>query len=437
MSDFNGQWMHALARRLWPIHRSITGDGTRQTLKILQEQISELQINEVPSGAQVFDWIIPNEWNIKSAKLYGPNNEVVVDYANNNLHVVGYSIPIDTQLSLEELNSHLHSIPEQPEAIPYVTSYYHPNWGFCLPHNLRETLRSGTYRAIIDSSIEPGSLTYGDLVVPGKVKDEIFISTYVCHPSMANNELSGPVVTTALAKWIMSMPEHHYTYRFVFAPESIGAITYASHHLQHLKRHVVAGFQLTCIGDDRHFTYLASRRGNTRIDRISRRVLSSKPGFVEYSYLGRGSDERTYASALIDLPFVSIMRTRYGDYPEYHTSEDDLESVVTPSGLQGGFDAVKECIEVLESEPVLTATTYGEPQLGRRGLYHTMLNKNTSQEVALRTDVLAYSDGHHSLRDIEEILRVDAELISRTVSQLRQHGLIIAAMESASESRAI
>lgn len=426
--------MHDLARKLWPIHRSITGDGTRQTLRVLQEQISELRINEVPSGTQVFDWTIPNEWNIKSAKLYGPDNEVVVDYANSNLHVVGYSIPVDTQLSLEELDSHLHSIPEQPEAIPYVTSYYHPNWGFCLPHNLREKLKPGTYRAVIDSSLEPGSLAYGDLVVPGKVKDEIFISTYVCHPSMANNELSGPVVATALAKWVMSLPEHHYTYRFVFTPESIGAITYASHHLQHLKHHVVAGFQLTCIGDDRHYTYLASRRGNTRIDRIARRVLSSKPNFVEYSYLGRGSDERTYASALIDLPFVSIMRTRYGDYPEYHTSEDDLESVVTPSGLQGGFDAVKECIEVLESEPVLTATTYGEPQLGKRGLYHTMLNKNTSQEVTLRTDVLAYADGHHSITDVAELLGVSSQDVSTEVTELLSHDLIRMELEAIHES---
>ena len=419
-----GEYMHELARRLWPIHRSITGDGVRETLAILGEEIPALRVHEIPTGTQVFDWVVPNEWNIRSAQLIDPDGEVVVDYFDNNLHVVGYSIPVDTTVELDELQGHLHSIPEQPTAIPFVTSYYHANWGFCLTHEKRRELKQGLYRVVIDASLQQGHLTYADAVFPGAVSDEIFLSTYICHPSMANNELSGPVVATALARWIDSMPNRHYTYRVAFTPESIGAITYASTHLDHLKEKVVAGFQLTCIGDNRAFTYLASRMGNTRLDRLAKRVLSTRENVVEYSYLERGSDERTYSSAGIDLPFVSIMRSRYADFPEYHTSLDDLERVVTPAGLQGGFDAIRECIELLETEPVLVTTNFGEPQLGKRGLYHTMLNKYTSDEVMLRTNILAYADGQHSVADMAELFGESQDLISTMVLELKQHGLI-------------
>jgi len=422
--------MHDLGLRLWTIHRSITGDGTRETLRILQEYLPDVRIHEVPSGTQVLDWTIPNEWNIQAAQLIDPSGNVVIDYANSNLHVVEYSIPVDEELSLEQLQAHLHSLPQQPDAIPYVTSYYNPTWGFFLAHREREQLKEGTYRAVIDSTLEPGSMTYADLVLPGKVEDEIFISTYVCHPSMANNELSGPVVSTGLASWLIENPDHHYTYRFAFTPESIGAITYASKHLEHLKSRVVAGFQLTCTGDERHFTYLASRGGETRIDRVAKRILRRKPNLVEYSYLSRGSDERTYASAGVDLPLISIMRTRYGDYPEYHSSEDDLDTVVTPTGLQGGVDAVRECITVLEREPVLTGCTYGEPQLGKRGLYHPMLNRETSSEVMLRTNVLAYADGHHDIIDMSEIFGESVSRLKAVVAELVQHELLRCRNES-------
>jgi len=419
-----GHYMHELARRLWPIHRSITGAGVRETLQILQEELPDLKVHEVPSGAKVFDWTVPQEWVIRGARLIGPDGQTIVDLKDSNLHVVGYSIGVDTDMTLEELQPHLHSIPEQPDAIPFVTSYYHPTWGFCLTHEQRQKLQPGTYRAIIDAERIDGSLTYGELIIPGETTDEIFLSTYVCHPSLANNELSGPVVATAMAKWLQDLPTRHYTYRIVFTPESIGAITYASRNLDELKTNVIAGFQLTCIGDDRQFTYLASRNGNTRIDRIARRVLKGRPNVVHYSYLHRGSDERTYSSAGVDLPFVSIMRSRYADYPEYHTSQDDLEHVVTPEGLQGGFEAVQECIETLEHEPVLVTTTYGEPQLGKRGLYHTMLNKHTSDEVMLRTNILAYADGHHAVSDLAELTGEDEETISTMVQELIDHDLI-------------
>lgn len=419
-----GEAMHSLAQRLWPIHRSITGEGVRQTLAILKQEIPELVVHEVPSGTRAFDWTVPDEWEIRRAQLIGPDGEVIVDLADSNLHVVGYSVPVNCDFTLDELQPHLHSIPEQPDAIPFVTSYYHANWGFCLPHRVREQLGPGTYRAVIDSEHKPGSLTYGEVILPGETDDEVFISTYVCHPSLANNELSGPVVAAALVQWLSALPKRHYTYRVAFTPESIGAIAYASRNLDALKSNVIAGFQLTCIGDDRAYTYLASRNGHTRIDRIAKRVLSSRPNVVQYSYLERGSDERTYSSAGVDLPFISIMRSRYGDYPEYHTSLDDLTSVVTPSGLQGGFDVVKECIQQLENEPVLVTATYGEPQLGKRGLYHTMLNKNTSDEVMLRTNILAYADGQHAISDMAEIFEEDEETIREMTQELIDHDLI-------------
>lgn len=420
--------MHALARRLWPLHRSITGDGVRKTLAILQEFLPNLIVHEVPSGTPAFDWTVPEEWVFRGATLDGPSGERVIDAAENNLHVLGYSTGIDATLELAELQSHLHSVPEQPTAIPFLTSYYNRNWGLCLTHEQREALTPGAYHVTIDAGHQPGSLTYGELVIPGATTDEVFISTYICHPSMANNELSGPVVATAIAQWLAQTPRH-YTYRIAFVPESIGALVFTSQRLNHLKTHVIAGFNLTCIGDERAYTYLESRLGNLRIDRIARRALRSRPNARHYSYLHRGSDERTYCAPGIDLPVISLMRSRYGDYPEYHTSLDDLENVVTPTGLQGGLDFVRECIGELESEQVLKATQLGEPQLGRRGLYHAMLNKNTSETVMLRTNVLAYADGHHSIRDIAELTGSSEQQIAEIVAELHEHNLLTMDLE--------
>ena len=420
----DGAAMHALAWRLWPLHRSLTGEGTRQTLRIIQEVLPGLTIHEVPSGTRVFDWEVPDEWTIRGATLTGPDGEVVIDYADSNLHVVGYSVPTDITLSLDELQPHLHSIPEQPDAIPYVTSYYNRTWGFCLTDEQRKTLKPGEYHAKIDSTLAPGSLTYGELVIPGDSDDEIFISTYVCHPSMANNELSGPMVSTALATYVQSLPRRHYTYRFAFTPETIGAITYADHNLDALQRNVVAAINLSCIGDDRAYTYLASRNGNLRIDRIAKRVIADRPNVRQYSYLGRGSDERHYGAPGVDLPMISLMRSRYADYPEYHTSLDDLDSVVTPTGLQGGFDLVREVLDVMESEPVYYATQRGEPQLGRRGLYHVLQKKSTPEDVMLRTNILAYSDGHHAITDMAELFDVPVDTLKPLVDELIEHDLI-------------
>ena len=415
--------MHALARELFPFPRSLTGDGVRKTLSVLARELPGLVVHEVPSGTQVFDWTIPDEWNITGARLVGPDGSDVVNFTDSNLHVVSYSEPVNVTLNREQLNEHLHSDPAVPESIPYVTSYYHRTWGFCMRDDVRAQLPEGDYHATITATLEPGSMSYGELVIPGTSDTEVFLSTYICHPSLANNELSGPVVLTALARWLQSTPRR-FTYRIVFIPESIGALTYTSQNLAHLQAQVAAGINLTCIGDEGDFSFLASRTGTTPIDRIARRVVRRTPRPVEYSYLDRGSDERTYGAPGIDLPLISLMRTKYGSYRGYHSSLDDLD-FVTPTGLQGGLDLVRECVEEFEASRYFQTTVRGEPQLGRRGLYHTMHARTVADEVLLRTHILAYSDGMHSTEDIAEMTNQDHAVIETLVDELVAHELLI------------
>jgi aminopeptidase-like protein len=419
-----GQGMYDLARRLFPICRSLTGDGVRETLSIIREHLPELRLYEVPSGTQAFDWIVPPEWNIRDAYLLGPDGRRVVDFRKNNLHVVGYSESVDRELSLAELQSHLYSLPEQPNAIPYITTYYERRWGFCLSHRDRESLKEGTYRAVIDATLAPGALTYADLILPGNTDKEVLLSTYVCHPSLGNNELSGPVVATFLARWLKTLPNRRYTYRFVFIPETIGSIVYISRHLAALKALVVAGFNVTCVGDDRAYSFVPSRNGNTLADKVARHVLQHLAGsFDEYTYLDRGGDERQYCAPGVDLPVVSVMRSKYGTYPEYHTSLDDL-SLVTPQGFFGGFEAIRRCIEVLEFDRTYVACQLCEPQMGKRGLYSTLGTAQISEAVRNRMNILAYCDGQHSVIAIAEKLGLPAWDLAPYFEELIAHGLI-------------
>ena len=416
--------MHAWARDLFPICRSLTGNGVRGTLAYIGGIVPSLAVHEVPSGTEAFDWTVPNEWNIRGAYIEDEHGNRIVDFARNNLHVVGYSTPVDEWMPLDELQPHLHSLPDQPGAIPYVTSYYVRRWGFCLPHAQRETLADGNYHVVIDSTLEPGSLTYGEVLIPGREEKEIFISTYICHPSMANNELSGPVVTTALARWIGSLPDRRFSYRIVFIPETIGAIVYISRHLEELQRRVIAGYVVTCVGDDRAYSLLHSRSGDTLADRAARLVLRRHaPDLVEYSYLDRGSDERQYCSPGVDLPVASIMRTRYNSYPEYHTSLDDL-TLVTPSGLEGGFDALRRTIELIERNHVYQVTTPCEPQLGKRGLYPTLSTRGAGFLVRSMTNMLAYADGTRDLVDLAGHIGVSADEAVETAQKLAAAGLL-------------
>ena len=399
-----GTQMYHWAQDLFPICRSLTGAGVRQTLSYLKKLLPGLTIESVLSGRQVFDWVVPDEWVIRDAYISDESGTHVVDFRNSNLHVVGYSESVDQWFSLEELQTYLHSLPDQPNAIPYITSYYKRRWGFCLSENQRKKLKPGRYRAVIDSDLAPGVLNYGELILPGRLQDEVLLSTYVCHPSMANNELSCPVVTAALAQWLMDIPEHKYSYRIVFIPETIGSIAYLSLNLTHLKEHVVAGFNITCIGDDRMYSYLPSRAGNTLSDQAALHVLKHiAPDFKRYSYLDRGSDERQYCAPGIDLPIASIMRSKYHEYPEYHTSLDDL-SLVTPSGLQGGFDALSKTIAAIEFNPRPLVTVLGEPQLSARGLYPALSTKQSGRSVKAMMNLIAYSDGTMSLLEIAETI---------------------------------
>jgi aminopeptidase-like protein len=419
-----GMFMHAVATRLFPICRSLTGDGVRQTLDILKEHLPGLSIHEIPSGTRCFDWTVPDEWNIHDAFVLDPSGEKIIDFAKCNLHVMGYSEPVNKELSLDELQEHLYSLPELPDAIPYVSSFYNRAWGFCLSHNQRQKLSEGTYRVFIDSTLEPGKLTYADLLLPGRRQPEVLISTYVCHPSMANNELSGPVVAMQLARWLSELSDRRYTYRFVFIPETIGSIAYISRNLEHLKQHVIAGFTLTCIGDERAYSYLPSRAGNTLSDRVAQHVLKHRaPDYIRYSFLDRGSDERQYCAPGVDLPIASLMRSKYGVYPEYHTSKDDL-TLVTPTGLQGGYEVLRDCVSALEVEGRYQVTVLCEPQMGKRGLYPSLMARSFERASRMRMDILAYCDGEHSLLEIANLLCVPVAEIFTSVQELAKHDLV-------------
>jgi aminopeptidase-like protein len=420
--------MYALLKRLFPICRSLTGDGVRLTLAIIREELPNLTVHEIPSGTRAFDWTVPDEWNIKGARLTGPNGETVVDFADHNLHVVGYSEPVDLDISLDDLREHLHSRPDLPDAIPYITSYYRRRWGFCLPHAVREALKPGRYHARIDSTLEPGGLTCGELIIPGKTEREVLLSTYVCHPSLANNELSGPVVAVELAKWILAEPRRH-TYRLVFVPETIGAIVYLSKNLETMRRNTDAGFVLTCLGDERAYSYVPSRKGGTLADRAALRVLEHcAPDFIRYTFLNRGSDERQYCSPGVDLPVCSVMRSKYGAYPEYHTSLDNLD-LVTERGLQDGFAVMRKCLEALEANRVYRCAGLCEPNLGKRGLYSTLgaearATAPAVRDVMKKLDVLAYADGSNDLLDLAEHTGMSVSECSATAKALFEHGLL-------------
>jgi aminopeptidase-like protein len=419
-----GEEMHELCQELFPICRSITGHGFRQSLAILQKHAPGMKAIEVPTGTKCFDWEVPNEWNINDAYIITPSGKKICNFKQSNLHVVGYSTPVNKTVPLEELQEHLYSLPEQPDAIPYITSYYKERWGFCITQEEREKLEPGEYQIVIDSELKSGSLTYGEWIIQGDSEEEVFISSYLCHPSMANNELSGPVVATFLAKWISELEYRKYTYRIIIIPETIGSITYLSRNYESLQRNVVAGFNVTCIGDDRAYSYLPSRQANTLSDKAALHVLKHmQPAFVSYSFLDRGSDERQYCSPGVDLPVCSVMRTKYGCYPEYHTSLDDLK-LVTPTGLLGGYEVLKKAIECLEMDALLCSTVLCEPQLGKRGLYPTISTKSSGAQVRDMMNFLAYCDGSSSSLEIAEKINVPLWELKETIEKLKKEGVL-------------
>ncbi len=411
MGTDNGKTMYALAARMFPICRSITGNGFRESLGMLREAVPEIQVHEVSTGTAVFDWTVPKEWNIRGGGIYRLNGDKVIDFKDSNLHIVGYSLPIDKVVSREELMEHVYTMPDQPNWIPYVTSYYKERWGFCMTERQKQTMTDHEYHVVIDSTLEDGSLTYGELVIPGQTDDEILMTSYLCHPSMANDDLSGPVVLTELMKYVQQMPNRRYTYRFVINPETIGAITYISRNLEALLKHVKAGFVLSCVGDDRTYSYLATKYGDTLADRVMQNVLKFHyPEYKKYSFLDRGSDERQYGSAGVNLPVCGFCRSLYTKYPEYHTSADNMD-LISPEGLQGAYDVMVKVIMALENNYHYAMTCQCEPQLGKRGLYPTISYRGSHDSVNVIRDFTAYADGTHDLIDISNIINVPIDIL--------------------------
>jgi aminopeptidase-like protein len=388
--------------RLWPIMRSITGDGVRETHDILSD-IVPLERIEVPFGTQVLDWTVPKEWRFNEAYVVAPDGRRILDAKDNTLRLVNYSAPFRGKLTREALDEHLHSRPDLPDAIPYVTSYYEERWGFCLSQRERDSLLPGEYHVVVDTAFHDGSLTISEAVLSGTESDEVLISTNTCHPSMANNELSGPLAAAYLYRRIAAWPQRRLTYRFAFGPETIGAITYLSMRGEHWPKSLVAGFVVTCVGLDQAFVYKRSRRGDSLADRAAIHALEHMA--VEYTardFKPVGSDERQYCSPGYDLPVGSLMRGPHGDYPEYHTSLDN-KSLISFDALRGSVDAYEAICRTLDRNLVFrNRYPFGEPQLGRRGLYPTLGTADQRSKVETLLWVLNLSDGHHDLLSIAE-----------------------------------
>lgn len=424
-----GKNIYNLAKKLYPINRSLTGQGFRDSLKIIDEELGGevLNIHEIKSGTKVYDWTVPDEWCINDAYIITPDGEKICDFKALNLHVLGYSEAIDKEVSLKELNEHLYSLEKLPDAVPYVTSYYQRRWGFCIKHSDRLKLKDGIYKVFIDSKHdENGVLNYADYVIKSSYdnEDEILISTYLCHPSLANDNLSGPCVATYLIKELLKIKEQKglkYNYRFVFVPETIGSIVYISKHLEHLQKNVKAGFVLTCLGDDMAYSILHSPDENTLADKVAYHILNDKHNFKSYSFYKRGSDERQYCSPLVGLPVVGICRSKYNEYMQYHTSLDNLD-FISEKGLDSSFNVMFEIIKTLEINEIYISTTFCEPQLGKRGLYRSLSIKNAGRPII--TDILAFTNGKNDVIDISNKLNLKAYELENEINVLLEHNLI-------------
>lgn len=422
-----GKDIYNLAEELYPICRSITGKGVRETLKIINDHISiatnlSLNIIEVPTGTKVFDWTVPKEWEINEAYIENERGEKLIDFKENNLHVLGYSLPMDEWMPLKQLLEYVYTQKGQDDWIPYVTSYYKERSGFCMSETQKKSLPEGNYHAYIDSRLFDGSLTYGEIILEGKSKKEIFFSTYICHPSMANNECSGPALVTELIKYVHQLDNRKYTYRFIFIPETIGSITYLSRNLDVLKENMIAGFNISCVGDDRAYSMVETRKGRSLADRVLKNILKDRNGKI-YSYLKRASDEKQYNAPGVDLPVVCFSRTKFHEYPEYHTSADNME-LINPSGFQGAYEAMTEVIDALEFNDFYTINVLCEPQLGRRGLYPTLSQKGSYDDIRAMRDFIAYADGETDLIEISDIIQAPIKELIPIIKLLRANNLI-------------
>jgi aminopeptidase-like protein len=410
-------------RPLYPICRSITGNGVRETLRQVGQHIS-LTVYEIPTGTRTFDWTIPKEWNISDAYVKGPDGTRVIDFRESNLHVLNYSVPVHATMDLSELRNHLYSLPEHPDWIPYKTSYYAEQWGFCVRHKDLERLEDGPYEVRIDSTLEPGHLTYGEYFIPGETREEMLLSCHVCHPSLCNDNLSGIALCTALAE-ILTGCSTRLSYRFLFIPGTIGAIAWL-HRNEARTGRVRHGLVVACVGDAGKVTYKRSRRGDAEVDRAASHVLSRSGAAHEIlDFSPYGYDERQFCSPGFDLPVGAISRTPHARFPEYHTSADNLD-FVRPECLGESLLRCLEIIHVLDgNRPYVNRNPKCEPQLGRRGLYRNLGGHVESQEIELAMLwVLNLSDGNHALLDIADRAKMDFKLIEKAAALLEKAGLI-------------
>lgn len=419
-----------LAKYLFPLPRSLTGCGINQSFQVFESIHSEFIRLSYPTGEDVFDWVIPPVWNVREAYIEDDSGHKFCVFSDNNLHLVGYSEPIDIILSLDELLKRLHTRKDLPNAIPYVTSYYNKSWGFCISYAQLQELKPGNYRCFIDSSFTSGTLDLIEAVIPGDSSEEIFFSSYLCHPMMANNELSGPVLLSELIKYVKSLPNRQYTYRFVLLPETIGSIAYLSTRFSELKANVISGFNLSCVGDNRRYTHLQSRKGSCLADIALSSALEGRQNVFTKSFSFRGSDERQYNSPGINLPVCGFSRSMFGDYQEYHTSLDDF-NVVTSDGLNGSFAVMQDIIDSFESGLFPKCSVLCEPQLGKRGLYpnlstsiFSVSDNRVIDDLTIRMDVLSYSDGETSIFNIATLAGCSLRRVIAEIDLLSSNGLI-------------
>jgi aminopeptidase-like protein len=415
--------MLRLIEELYPICRSITGDGVRRTLDLIGRHIP-LEVHEVPSGTRVFDWTVPKEWNIRDAYVIDPDGNKIIDFKASNLHVLNYSVPVDARVTLDELKKHLYTLPEHPDWIPYRTSYYQERWGFCLTHNQYQKLKDGDYSVYIDSTLTDGSLTYGEYFLPGESGDEILISCHVCHPSLCNDNLSGIALTTFLAKYLAQNTSRRYSCRFLFIPGTIGSITWLAHNEGRVPA-IKHGLVVVCVGDGGAYTYKRSRRGNAEIDRAVLHTLKYRSSpYSAIDFYPYGYDERQYCSPAFNLPVGSLSRTSHGCYPEYHTSADDLDFIHADC-LQDSLDTYRAVISVLENNRrYINLNPKCEPQLGKRGLYNALGAQSQPISQMAMLWVLNLSDGEHDLLDIAERANISFVEIEQAANALLKGGLL-------------